>query len=441
MDRSQYLYYRGETPVFVSDLQLTPDDKTLKCLVLPEGQLTPENFGKYLVREGQVIDRENIPRDMLRVAMISDYGIKCGIATYTKFLCDALRPLVRELKIFAEEAATANPEQDLEDQVIRCWDRMGDYSRIPVLMKKFDPDIIFIQHEFGLFHQVDAWNSLLSQLSHWRTVTVFHTVLEHNVPNREARLDYTCRALSEAACPEIIVHSPKARATLLDRGYSGLVHHIPHGCFDPSPERLPSTKYGMFPKHSIFQYGFGSKHKGWETALDVVDQLKDKYPDLMYIGMFSLSEFGSEGQIAYHKQLLDMIQERGLSKHCAIHRGFSSEQMLSNFIRSTRVCLFPYKAPNSNWASWGASGAIQRPLSHGVPVVLSDFSQFAEYEGILPICKTTEEMVSTIDRIFSDPAYEKELCDTALKLSEDRKWSRVADWYLSCTSKKEFNAP
>jgi len=438
--KTRYLHYRGETPAFVADEPLVCADTHLKSMPVPEALLTEENFSQFLVRDGQLMEKDQIPHKQLRVAMLSDYGIKCGIATYTKFLCDALRPIVGELRVFAEDAEGIDPAEDQADSVVRCWHRTGDYSRILPLMREYNPDIIFIQHEFGLFHKVNEWNSLLSQLSRWRTLTVFHTVLEHNVPGKAAQLDYRCRALSEAACPEIIVHSPRARATLRDRGYSGRVHHIPHGCLDPNPERLPSTNYGMLPAHSIFQYGFGSRHKGWEVALDVVELLKPKYPDLIYIGQFSLSDFGQEGQIAYHRQLIDEIEKRDLIKNCAIHRGFFTEKMLSNFIQSCRVALFPYQIPNENWASWGASGAIQRPLSHGVPLVLSNFPQFAEFEGILPICHNAAEMAETIDRIFSDPVYEKSLSDTALKIADTRRWSRVAEWYLNCSPTEDSNS-
>jgi glycosyltransferase involved in cell wall biosynthesis len=427
--------------MLLSDEPLELPDKTLKCLLLPAGTLTEDTFSHFLVRDEKLVEKGKVPHRALRVAMISDYGIKCGIATYTRFLSDAIRPLVSELKIFAEDTTEAQEESDQKDNVIRCWKRTGDYSRIAPLMREYNPDIIFIQHEFGLFHQAQAWNCLLSQLSRWRTVTVFHTVLDHDVPSPAARQDYLCRSLSEAACPEIIVHTPRARQTLRSRGYSGRIHHIPHGCFPPNPVRLPSTKYGCFPEYSIFQYGFGSRHKGWEVALDVVELLKEKYPSLIYIGQFSLAEYGHEGQTAYHRQLLEMIEKRGLGQHCAIHRGFATETMLSNYIQSCRVALFPYQKPDANWASWGASGAIQRPLSHGVPIVLSRFPQFAEFEGILPVCDTAQEMADTIDRIFSEPEYEKELSQIALQLAGNRQWSRVAEWYLSCSELEDFDAP
>jgi glycosyltransferase involved in cell wall biosynthesis len=438
MGKKRYLYHEGEKVLLISDHPI----QSQHPYVLVPNELEIKNPADFIVRDGNILPSGKLLTKDLRIAMISDYGINCGIATYTKYLCDAMRPLVKELKIFAEDVPEGSLPQDKHDFVARCWDRRGDYSRIIPLMKEYNPDLIFIQHEFGLFHKIDLWNALLSQLSRWRTIPVFHTVLDHNVPSPDARKDYMTRSLAEAACHEMIVHTPRARSPLRDRGYSGQIHYIPHGCFPPNRDnKLPSTRYGLFSEHSIFQYGFGATHKGWEIAIDVVEILKEKYPDLIYVGVFNLSDFDAAAQTEYHKKLLDIILSRGLEKNVAIHRGYQSEAMLANFIKSSRVAFFPYQVPNKNWTSWGASGAIQLPLSLGIPMVLSDFPVFQEFSGMLPLCKDAKEAAKVIDKIFSDKDYEKELSNMSFQLSESRSWDKVARWYLSCPTDKDFNAP
>jgi glycosyltransferase involved in cell wall biosynthesis len=188
----------------------------------------------------------------------------------------------------------------------------------------------------------------------------------------------------------------------------------------------------MYTSHSIFQYGFGGKHKGWEIAIDVVDLLKNKYPDVFYLGAFSLSPFASATDVAYYNELLDKVRARGLEKHVAIQKGFQSEEMLIHLARCSRVALYPYQRPNASWASWGASGAVQLPISLGMPVVLSDFPCFQEFEGHLPVCKTPAEMAQVIDKIFSDSKYEASLRQESVQLSLDRSWDNTVKKYLSC---------
>jgi glycosyltransferase involved in cell wall biosynthesis len=434
----QFLHYVGEKAIAVSCQE--GDDSSSKSLPLPND--FNGHLNEYTVRDEEVFHIDAIPNSLKRIAVISDYGINCGIATYTKYLCDELKLASAEVKIFAEHKENEDAEDDSNNNVIRCWLRSKDYSKIVDAIDPFNPDLIIIQHEYGLFHLVDQFCALMSQLSRWRTVVTLHTVLEHDVEPTDMRLSYLTRALTEAACREVIVHNPRARQTLRGRGFSGTIHYIPHGCFEPKNlPQLPATKYGMFPEHSLFQYGFGGNHKGWETALDIVEKLKEKYPNVFYIGLFNVSSFSEERSHSYYSKLLDLIKSRRLDQNVAIIRGFQSEEMISNFLRSTKACLFMYKSQNKHWASWGASGAIQQPISHGCPMILSDFSAFQELESRLPLCPDVDSAVSLIDRIFSDKEFEKEMREKSLNLARERVWSNIASWYLSCLPQQEFNPP
>lgn len=395
-----------------------------------------EIISNYYVRDDILHNRDNIQN----VIMISDYNVNCGIATYTKYLCDELKLLVPNLVILAEDRED-NPNNVEDDPyVIRCWNRQDpDYSRLYAEVEKINPDLIIIQHEFGLFHKMDSWNCLLSQLSRWRVAVTFHTILEHRVADPKVERDYRSRFMAESCCHEIIVHTPKARETLRDRGFSGRVHYIPHGCFKPNRmAKLPVTKYGMFSQFSIFQYGFGGSHKGWEFAIETVEQLVEKYPDIIYIGIFNVPIF--ERNDNYFRKLLDLVRKKGLERNVALHRGFQSEEMIRNYIRSCRVALFPYQVPNKHWCSWGASGAIQMPISMGIPMLLSDFPAFLEYQGKLPIVTTPQDAAQEIDLIFSDDEYAKKLSEDAFSVADERSWDKVAKWYLSISKTTDFNA-
>jgi glycosyltransferase involved in cell wall biosynthesis len=420
----------------VDNIESIPED----IVILPDSLAhisDKDIIANYYIRDKSIQSRDNIQT----VIMISDYNVNCGIATYTKYLCDELKLLVSNLVILAEDKIDAIGST-LEDEpyVIRCWERSSaDFNRLYQEVEKLNPDLIIIQHEFGLFHKMDSWNCLLSQLSRWRVVVTFHTVLEHRVPDLKAQLDYRTRFMAEAPCREIIVHTPKARDTLRDRGYSGRVHYIPHGCFKPQRlDKLPVTKYDMFSSYSIFQYGFGGSHKGWEFAIDTVELLVEKYPDVIYVGLFNVPIF--ERNDIYFRKLLDLVKAKGLEKNVALHRGFQSEDMLKNFIRSCRVALFPYQVPNKNWCSWGASGAIQMPISLGIPMILSQFPAFVEYAGRLPIVASPQDAATEIDRIFSDAAYATQLSEAAYAISEERSWDKAAKWYLSTTRDEDFDA-
>jgi hypothetical protein len=83
----------------------------------------------------------------MRVGFISTYPpIECGIATYTLYLTEALRQKQTDLYI-ASHMGGAGP------QVFPCFDyEDGDLAdKAFSMMIRFTPDIVHIQHEFGLF--------------------------------------------------------------------------------------------------------------------------------------------------------------------------------------------------------------------------------------------------------------------------------------------------
>lgn len=395
-----YLYYQGEDPLYLTT-EMTADGCFIELPEKPEWPLQ-----SYRVRGGAL----ELKSQVKRVGMICNWGQNCGIATYSNYLADSLKLEGAELKIFSEGA---------------CWERNGPWDTLLDQVAEFDPDLILIQHEFGIFHRMDQWMALLSQLSPWRTVTILHTVLDHRVDHAEISQDYQMRSLAEAACPEVMVHCEEAKHCLVDRGYSGKVHVIPHGCMRREVTPLPSTKYGMMPLHTIFQYGFGGRHKGWERAMDVVEILRFQFPDVFYTGVMNHLP-GDLETISYHASLLQQIRDRNLTQNFSLLRGFQSEKQLSNLIRGHRLCLFPYQPPHAHWKSWGASGAVQLPLAHGVPVVLSDFPAFQEFRGRLPVCSTVQEMADEISRIFEESDYDQKLRSQSQALAQERDWSVIA---------------
>lgn len=391
-----------------------------------------ELLANYTVRGETLVQKKSSPKT---IVMISDYGINCGIATYTKALCEAMIATGVNLTILAEDAEVTQKD---EPHVIRCWHRTeNNYSRLLQIVEKIHPDCIYIQHEYGLFPKLDLWNTLLSQLSRWRVVVTLHTVLEHNIPNETIKLDYLCRSLAEASCPEVVVHNPRAPKTLRSRGFSGRIHLIPHGCQTQKLPKLPCTKYNMFSEYSIFQFGFGGRHKGWEFAIETVEKLVSKYPDIIYTGIFNSSPQTDLNKV-YFRDLLSLVRQKKLERNVALLYGYQSEEMLKIFIRSSRIALYPYQKPHENWASWGSSGAIHLPLSMGLPTIITDFPMFFEFQNRLPVVKTPEEAAQQIDQIFSDKEYEKKLSDLSFEIVNERNWDKVALLYLNVPPDQDF---
>jgi len=83
----------------------------------------------------------------MRIAYISTFPpIECGIATYTQFLSEAVARQEHEVHIVSEEGAQGH-------NVYPTYTKdSGSLSRdIFDMSVKVTPDLVHIQHEFGLF--------------------------------------------------------------------------------------------------------------------------------------------------------------------------------------------------------------------------------------------------------------------------------------------------
>ena len=418
---------RGRTILWVSDSRPTVKNQTV--LPLPadlENTKTEVILANYYVRDDRVLPKNQpLPANQMRVAMISRYGVNCGIATYSHYLCEQLRPRVKELRIFSEGSELPG---DDKDNVIRCWENSNDYSKILENMEKYDPDIIYVQHEYGCFNNATSWNLLIGHLSsNWRTIVILHSVYEH-----------PSKLIFEAPCQEVIVHSLGSKELLIRRGVSHCkIHCIPHGCLVDQTMDMKYSSVGS--KHVIFQYGFGYEYKGWENAIEIVDRLRVTYPDVVYIGIFNISKYTEDFNIQYYNNLMNKVKSRKLEKHFVLHRGFRHENILISYLCQSQVAIFPYWN-HPDWLVHGASGAVRLALASGVPTVVGDVPFFSEFKGHVPVCGTLQEYIEVISKIFDDHNYRQDIIDKTKKFIGERSWDKIAEWYLACSPDKELLA-
>jgi glycosyltransferase involved in cell wall biosynthesis len=423
--------YRGHKIIFVGSTDFKAENA--KIIDRPEhlAHVSARDLCEnYEVWHGQVLHKNEVetrPSSELKIAMICSYGVNCGISTYSKYLCDEIRPRVKELRIFSEQAEAVDRLNDEKDQVTRCWSRRGDYLGMLAPIEEYDPDIIYIQHEYGCFNHGANWNVLLGHLSRWRVITVLHSVYDH--PDK---------LIFEAPCREIIVHSKGGRDLLKRRGINHApIHHIPHGCLSPIESQLRFSQISN--DHVIFQYGFGFEYKGWENAIRIVEKLKEKYPDVLYVGVFNISRFSQEFSEGYYERLMDEVRAKKLQANFVLHKGFRSEEVLLSYLKQARVGLFPYWN-HPEWRVYGASGAIRLVLASGIPIVLGDVPFFEEFKGHVPVCSEIDQYVAEISQLFEDYAYEQSVKKKIRDFIDARSWDKIAQWYLSVTKAQELTA-
>lgn len=361
------------------------------------------------------------PAAQIRLALVGNWKMQCGISTYSESLWPEVVKHVGEFKLFIEKNDTNTGDiHQLGDQVISdaqvsaCWKRGESLKTLVKELKEYNPDIIWIQHEFGLWPNASYWLAMMTQLSDYRVIVTMHSIFHHRD-----------KTIVEAAMPEIVSHLAGGQAVLKEeKGISGSVWVIPHGCYTFNNERL----WNFYKSKKTFvQFGFGFRYKGWENSIRAAAILKKKFPDVFFTGLFSESPFAKVDHQIYYNELMRLVEDLDLTENVAILRGFQSEAVIDSFLRTNQATLFPYIS-HPEHEVFGASGAARMAMSKGLPVITSSINHFSD----LPTIKadTPEEIAAVLERLFVDPAAKEKQVETQTSYLNDNTWEKVGLRYI-----------
>jgi glycosyltransferase involved in cell wall biosynthesis len=359
----------------------------------------------------KIVTNEQKPLSELRVAGICNWGDQCGIATYSEQLIPELRKHVKEVKIFSEVA-------DISDDTTRCWRRGQSCTDLANQVISYKPDVVFIQHEFGLFPKATYFLKLLEMFDNIPYVITMHSVYEH--------LDKT---ICTSYIKNIITHNPNGKKCLERMGHRNQVFVLPHGCNlydDVQP------LWNIFQnERTIIQFGFGFDYKGLDQAIEAVNILKNRsedFKDIFYCFLCSESNHTRSIQTRYYNNIRNLVEEKGLQDNVVVLRGYLSDQHMQNFLRTAKLAVFPYKNDPKNIV-YGASGAIRKAMSNGIPVIASDCHLFDDLDGVVPRPNNPKDLADEIEKVFSSEQYRSGLLQRTKNFVTENSWERIGAKY------------
>lgn len=378
-----------------------------------------ELIANYRIREGLFVSKKGKKRAKdLRVALVGNFLQQCGISTYNEHLFPEITKLVGSTLLFAEKTDHPTGKQIFTpDKVLSCWERGQPLQELVSAIKAYDPDIVLVSHEYGIFPNARHFLSFISQLSNFRVIVIMHSVFPHHIDKQ----------IFEGIIPEIVVHLQGAQDNLeKEKHLLAKVHTIPHGCYDLVDQSKLWDNYRS--KRTFVQQGFGFKYKGFEDSIRATSLLKEKYHDVFFTALFSESPFNRAGHQAYFEELSLLIEELGVQESVAIVRGFQPDNIVSAYLRSNQVAVFPYKAIPGHEV-FGASGAVRMAFSLGLPAITSSIPHFSDTPSIK--AEGAEQLSKALDRLFSDEGAKVEQIKRQNQFVLENSWTNVAQQYVT----------
>lgn len=327
----------------------------------------------------------------MKIALCTSFGVRCGIATYSKALAEALANLGHEVYIV---------------RLIRFGRRSQEYMRNLAYSFPEDADIIVISHEYGLFQELDGvfYPELRMRWRDKPIVTIMHSAGNFN-------LDPVIVGNSDA----VVTHNEFCSRRL---GFPNTI--IAHGC-KPAvcpPREQAKKSLGVNPQIPLVGYlGFISPYKGLEMLIEAVARIPECA--LLMAGGWHTGE-----STEYINRLKQTTLER-LQGRCQ-WTGYVRDEELAKVYGALDILIYP-----SRFAT--ESGALLMGLSHGCATLASSIPPFKEKEkkGALMTFKDVDDLRRKIRRLLRDESLSNELREGAKAWAYENCWEIIAKRHIS----------
>ncbi|MDC0601831.1 glycosyltransferase family 4 protein [Aliiglaciecola sp.] len=376
------------------------------------------------------------------IAVIGNYLPRlCGIATFTTDVVESLNEQTAVKTCWAVAINDRADGYDYPDDVRFeiSQKRIEDYRLAAEFININQPDIVCLEHEYGIFGGSEGSYilNLLADLT-IPVVTTMHTVLAN--PSEQQQI--VTKRLVEYS-DQIIVMSNKA-VDLLEAVYAvdrSKIAYIPHGIPDV-PFLDPNyfkDKFGVAGKKVLLTFGLLSQNKGIEYAIKALPSVVKKHPELVYIvlGATHPNVIASDGD-AYRLYLQQLVLSLKLEKHVLFHNRFVSIEELCEYLTAADVYITPYCNEDQI-----CSGTLAYAMGAGKPVISTAYWYAQELlgqgRGVLVPFKESEAIQEALLQLLGDDNKRHDIRKRAYDFSRNATWNNVAQSYLSLFDKVNQN--
>jgi len=329
----------------------------------------------------------------LSIALVTTWKVRCGIASYSEHLANALSQL--DVNVYVVRL----PRFGLKD--------VNVFQNIVDTIPTDKIDLIHIEHEYGLFSNFEkVFFPNLKRLGK-PIVTTMHAVGNWELDNIIAQ-----------ASDKIIVHNDYCYKRF---GYLDKVHIIPHGMTPlqtPAPPGEACKKYMHIQEEALTvgYLGYISSYKGLETLIDAMRNVPNA-------GLVIGGGWFVEQETAYIVGLKESTL-KALPNRCQ-WLGYIPDDDLGMAYGAMDIIVYPSRFMTE-------SGALLMALSHGKAVIARDLPPVREKakQKVLLTFKNVDHLRKKIKRLLKDEDLRRELQEAAKAFSQQNSWENIAKKHI-----------
>jgi glycosyltransferase involved in cell wall biosynthesis len=311
----------------------------------------------------------------IRLAWVSTYNSRCGLATYSEHLLEHFDRQVYDITIIANHAGPVQPDPA---DVIRLWpDRSGSLAAVREFIGTFDA--VFVNFHFSLMGLHDLAEMLqAAQLAGIDTYIALHKTLDTMIDGRLASLGEIAGVLR--GCTRLIVHTEADIARLKRFAVTDNLVMIPPGAIDRPALDAATVRslIGLQQFHPIVgTFGFMLPPKGLPQLIHAFALVVRHFPEAMLL-MLSAEYPGSVESVEERDRCQALIRGLGLEDRVRLIDDFLATEDVLLLLNACDVTVFAYQHSGES-----DSGAVRLGLAAGPPVATTSLPIFANLAGVV----------------------------------------------------------
>jgi glycosyltransferase involved in cell wall biosynthesis len=380
----------------------------------------------------------------MHICYLSSYFPKsCGIASYTHYLGQAVCSVNNQNKVTVLAEQSFKSAMHSSFSVEGGFNRDEDYSKdIIGSINKIAPDIVHIQHEYGIFGYDNRFTNLLKEL---RNLDIPAVVTMHTVHSKLSfftgctkpqtrrllkkvdieNYQYTIGNLSDL----IIVHQENSIKNILVRQgvSSNNVLTLPHGTKISTTKNAEEAK-AMFGIGAgtllISSFGYFEPSKNFHLLIEAFKKLK-KHVAGVKLWLGGYIRYQSAEALRYKSRCLNIIKNYQLEQDVIFSNEPLPEDKLECLIAASDVTCFVY-----NEDTHSSSGALHLAMGQGKALIASRISKFNELsevsDEILINPTSVRELTALLKRLLLDKQFTNYIQNKVKLYAEKTAWDAVA---------------
>lgn len=360
----------------------------------------------------------------MRIAWLSSWHERCGIATYSESLVAELRERA-DVHVIAPRRIAG--DEGRGEQPARLWNRNRAFAfealRVREAVRALRPDVVHLQVNLSLYSS--RFLFALVRLLRRDGLPVVATL--HGRGGGSLGRRFKVQRLLLALRPaDLVVHTEAHREELS----RARVSVIPHGIDPPiswGNERSKAdarAELGIDPSRPVLaHFGFLVPDKGVAEVMRAVAKLRRAHPGILYWVCGAVHQTGESR--AYFEELRHLARELSIDDALHLTGEFVPMDRALVELAAADVIVLNYLTGGHQ----GASGAARRALASGRPVAVSEAPIFDDVRDAVHTLRPPleESIAAFLDR----PELAQSTTERARRFCDDHSWRRVAERHLT----------